>query len=177
MNWIIFRLLLSQGWKDLEGHVTRRRGSRSWNFVEKHIVPKLISITDENQNCIFTQDEIHLAAGVLDTNSFELNHDNKVGQYLRRPKAPCNSRLYLKFGRCLFLKSAMFNNNCVPNCVRRVVSGTIEIIAVRLLCGVVCLFLDNYEDISTPGRFPQARSCLSATRTSCCRHLSDKKYF
>ena len=81
MNWIIFRLLLSQGWKDLEGHVTRRRGSRSWNFVEKHIVPKLISITDENQNCIFTHDEIHLAAGVLDTNSFELNHDNKVGEW------------------------------------------------------------------------------------------------
>ena len=131
--WLIFRLLLSQGWKDLEGHVTRRRGSRSWNFVEKHIVPKLISITDENQNCIFTQDEIHLAAGVLDTNSFELNHDNKVGEYLRRPKAPCNSRLYLQFGRCLFLKSAMFNNHCVPNCVRRVVSGTIEIIAVRWL--------------------------------------------
>ena len=97
----------------------------------------------------------------------------------RRPKASCNSRLDPKFGRCLFLKSAMFNNHCVPNCVRRVVSGTIEIIAVRWLFRLktLLLFWDNYEDISTSGRLDQARSCLFATRTSCCRHLSDKKYF
>ena len=61
----------------------------------------------------------------------------------RRPKASCNSRLHPKFGRCLFLKSAMFNNNCVPNCVRRVVSGNIEIIAVRWLSRWHCFCVET----------------------------------
>ena len=60
-----------------------------------------------------------------------------------RPKAPCNSRLHPKFGRCLFLKSAMFNNHCVPNCVRWVARGTIEIIAVRWLSRGHCFCVET----------------------------------
>ena len=88
----VLRLLLTDGWSELEGHVIQRQGTKSWNFTEKNIIPHLHNIRDLNHNhifskvrylllsvsYIFSKDDIHLAAGILDTNCFDLKCDKKV---------------------------------------------------------------------------------------------------
>ena len=77
---LISRLLMKDNWRHLEGNVHKRVGSKSWNFVEKQIVPRLENITDENNNKVFPKEDIHLAAGILDTNCFELKSSKRVGK-------------------------------------------------------------------------------------------------
>ena len=88
------------------------------------------------------QEDIHQAAGVLDTNCFEIKTKDKVRIIeLQRLKVVLKALIMLinniskcrlaQFGRSLFLTAAMFNNDCSPNCVRRVTRGNIEIISIR----------------------------------------------
>ena len=51
----ILRLLLTDGWSELEGNVSKRKGSKSWNFTEKNIIPHLQNIRDLNHNNIFSK--------------------------------------------------------------------------------------------------------------------------
>ena len=51
----VLRLLLSDGWRELEGNVARRSGTRSWNFTERNIVPYLQNIRDLNHNTFFSK--------------------------------------------------------------------------------------------------------------------------
>ena len=51
----VLRLLLTDGWSELEGNVIKRKGTRSWNFTEKNIIPHLENIRDFNNNCIFSK--------------------------------------------------------------------------------------------------------------------------
>lgn len=108
----ILRLLMQENWKHLESNLEMRKSSKSWNVVEKNVVPLLSEITDENENQLFTRDDIHLAAGVLDTNCFQVKSKEQ-------------------FGRCIFSTAAMFNNNCSPNCDRSIVDNRIKIVAAR----------------------------------------------
>ena len=79
--------------------------------------------------CWFSQDDIHLAAGILDTNCFDLKCDKKVRIV---SKTIFYVVMYiLKVGRCIFLSTSMFNNNCEPNCVRKIEDCTVRIIAAR----------------------------------------------
>ena len=69
---------MNTDWRTLEANIGNRKESRSSNFTQKQIVPLLSNITDDNHNQIFTIDDIHLAAGVLDTNCFELKTSKQV---------------------------------------------------------------------------------------------------
>ena len=51
----VLRLLLTDGWSELEGHVIQRQGTKSWNFTEKNIIPHLHNIRDLNHNHIFSK--------------------------------------------------------------------------------------------------------------------------
>ena len=51
----VLRLLLTNGWSELEGNVIKRKGTRSWNFTEKNIIPHLQNIRDFNNNNIFSK--------------------------------------------------------------------------------------------------------------------------
>ena len=51
----VLRLLLTDGWSELEGNVIKRKGTRSWNFTEKNIIPHLENIRDLNNNYIFSK--------------------------------------------------------------------------------------------------------------------------
>jgi len=125
----VLRLLLlekSNNWQDLESNIMERKqqafsGSGSisgWRFVETKLVPLLTSLKNESGHFLFSQDDIHEAAGVLDTNCFQLKEVDKSGHVTR-------------LGRCLYLNSSMFNNNCDPNCHRTIVNGQLEIWTVR----------------------------------------------
>ena len=50
---LLHRLLLADKWRHLESNLEKRRGSKSWNYVEKHIVPVLTTLRDQNGNNIF----------------------------------------------------------------------------------------------------------------------------
>lgn len=78
---------MQENWKHLESNLEMRKSSKSWNVVEKNVVPLLSEITDENENQLFTRDDIHLAAGVLDTNCFQVKSKEQVSglkHYLKR---------------------------------------------------------------------------------------------
>ena len=51
----VLRLLLREGWRELEGHMDSRRNGQQWKVVEKHIVPVLGQLVDENGNILFSQ--------------------------------------------------------------------------------------------------------------------------
>ena len=56
IHQFLCRLLLSKkDWKHLESNIERRKGTKSWNYVEKHIVPVLTPLKDTNGNNIFTK--------------------------------------------------------------------------------------------------------------------------
>ena len=144
----MLRLLLSDGWRELEGNVARRSGTRSWNFTERNIVPYLQNIRDLNHNTFFSK--------VRFTQSYILKH-----HYLGWHSSGCGSswhklfwsqirqkskgienviellkyfgqcRHIFKVGRCIFKSASMFNNNCDPNCVREIEDCTIRILAAR----------------------------------------------
>ena len=51
----VLRLLLTDGWSELEGHVIQRQGTKSWNFTDRNIIPHLHNIRDLNHNHIFSK--------------------------------------------------------------------------------------------------------------------------
>ena len=51
----VLRLLLREGWRELEGHMDSRRNGQQWKVVEKHIVPVLGQLVDENGNILFSR--------------------------------------------------------------------------------------------------------------------------
>ena len=52
---LVLRLLLTDGWSELEGNVSKRKGTKSWNFTEKKMIPHLEKIRDLNNNEIFSK--------------------------------------------------------------------------------------------------------------------------
>jgi len=110
---ILRLLLISQDkWNHLQSNKEQRRGGKEWMIVNKMSVPVLGKLKDQNGNILFTEEEIQQAAGVIDTNSFELKNESQ-------------------YGRVLFLKGSFFNSSCVPNCLRQVKNGRLEVTAVR----------------------------------------------
>ena len=51
----VLRLLLRDGWKELEGHLDRRRNGEQWMVVEKQIMPLLGKLMDKNENILFSK--------------------------------------------------------------------------------------------------------------------------
>ena len=49
----VLRLLLMEGWRQLEGHSELRKNTPPWKFVEKHVVPYLEHLRDKNGNLLF----------------------------------------------------------------------------------------------------------------------------
>jgi len=74
----IIRLLNVNSWRHLESNFYQRLFSKSWNFTEKNIIPHLMNL----ETCHFSNEEIHMAAGVLDTNCFEIKAHKKEGVYI-----------------------------------------------------------------------------------------------
>ena len=74
----VLRLLLHHGWRHLESNMEMRKHSKSWNVVERYVVPLLSKIKDENDNTAFSKEDIHLAAGILDTNCFQVKSNEIV---------------------------------------------------------------------------------------------------
>ena len=72
--YLYLRLLRKNSWKHLESNFYQRKHNKSWNFTEKNIIPYLINL----ETCHFSNEEIHMAAGVLDTNCFEIKACKKV---------------------------------------------------------------------------------------------------
>merc|ERR1719300_2077364 len=50
---MVLRLLLKGGWTSLEHHNELRRGLKAWNIVEKHVIPLITMLKDENGNQLF----------------------------------------------------------------------------------------------------------------------------
>lgn len=97
----ILRALLSGKVEEFESHQKRRDGTPIWLYVESTVVPVLVNLKRENK-IMFTSEMIHAAAGVLDTNTFELKiiQDDQV----------------TRIGRGLYQHASMLNNNCQPTC-------------------------------------------------------------
>ena len=106
----MLRLLLSGKADELESHLARREGTPIWLYVETQVVPVLSRLVDGNKNPLFTPELIHQAAGVLDTNTFELRtEDSETGEVDR-------------LARALYSSASLLNNNCRPS-VRKTFSG------------------------------------------------------
>ena len=70
---------------EFESHENAREGTPIWMYVEGTIVPilsKLMPLSAEHSP-MFSSDQIHQAAGVLDTNTFELKTLDDVRMWLR----------------------------------------------------------------------------------------------
>ena len=88
----------SQGKAELfESHQTKREATPIWLFVETSVVPHLRGM--------FSEADIHLAAGVLDTNTFEL-------------KTVEQGTGVTMMARALYESASLLNNSCVPTCRR-----------------------------------------------------------
>jgi len=106
----VLRLLLHHGWEQLESHSKERRKSSAGVKVQRTLVPVLGGLRDSDDNVLFTEEEIHHAAGVLDINAFEwklLNEDGQVS----------------KLGRLIFPRASLFNSSCIPSCTRSIDSN------------------------------------------------------
>jgi len=110
----ILRMLLTQGWRDLESHAQRREDTPIWLFNEAFTVPIIKSFDKEGK---FSVKDIHEAAGVLDTNAFEVKNE---GVYV---------------GRALYSQAALINNDCSPNCAKDIKKDTHEIV-IKTVCEV-----------------------------------------
>eukprot|EP00092_Neocalanus_flemingeri_P042777 GFUD01046913.1.p1 GENE.GFUD01046913.1~~GFUD01046913.1.p1 ORF type:complete len:413 (+),score=129.07 GFUD01046913.1:32-1270(+) len=108
----VARLLLTEGWDQLEGQVDCRAGTQAWEVIENCVVPVLMKIKGVDGRPVFTKERIHLAAGVIDTNAFELKVHTK------------NKKATL---RCLYTQAARLNNSCVPNCTKEFSGDSLEI--------------------------------------------------
>ena len=72
----VLRALLSGRVDEFESHSSTRDGTPIWMYVETVVVPVLTRVTHGDTS--YTADMIHRAAGVLDTNTFELKTVNNV---------------------------------------------------------------------------------------------------
>lgn len=129
----VARLLLSEGWDQLEGNTGIRVGTQAWEVIENFVVPVLMLVKGKVGSSMFTkvlrachidyfysclQERIHHAAGVLDTNCFEHK------QHLHDGSAPATMR-------CLYSQASRLNNSCVPNCTKEFSGYSIEIYTSR----------------------------------------------
>ena len=94
----VLRLLLRGGTDQWESHASARHSSPVWLWAEHCLVPPLTKLG-------YTAVQVHQAAGVLDTNTFEVREE-AAGEVAR-------------LGRALYTQAALLNNSCVPNCRRR----------------------------------------------------------
>merc|ERR1719341_952657 len=106
----VLRVLLHHGWEQLESHTKERRKSSAGVKIKRTLVPILGSLRDREDNVLFTEEEIHHAAGVLDINAFEWKILNEDGQIS-------------KLGRLIFPRASLFNSSCIPSCVRSIDSN------------------------------------------------------
>lgn len=106
----VLRLLLSGKVNELESHLQRREGTPIWLYVETSVVPILSRLVDTNNEPLYTPELIHKAAGVLDTNTFELRTENSVTGELEM------------LGRALYSSASLLNNSCRPS-VRKTFNG------------------------------------------------------
>ena len=99
-----------------ESHQTKREGTPIWLFVETTIVPFLTQLRVEGREQ-FSGAEIHQAAGVLDTNTFELKavEEDRVGM----------------IGRALYEAASLLNNSCLPTCRREFRGSQISVVTTR----------------------------------------------
>ena len=72
----VLRALLSGKVDEFESHDEAREGTPIWMYVETVVVPVLTQATHGHTS--YTADMIHRAAGVLDTNTFEMKTVNNV---------------------------------------------------------------------------------------------------
>ena len=129
----VARLLLSEGWDQLEGNTGIRVGTQAWEVIENFVVPVLMRIKGKDGSSTFTKvfwschidyfnscirEHIHHAAGVLDTNCFEHK------RHLHNGGAPATMR-------CLYSQASRLNNSCVPNCTKEFSGYSIEIYTSR----------------------------------------------
>ena len=93
-----------------ESHQTKREATPIWLFVETSVVPHLRGM--------FSEDDIHLAAGVLDTNTFELKTvEQDTGVTM--------------MARALYESASLLNNSCVPTCRRDFRGDVISVVTTR----------------------------------------------
>ena len=101
-----------------ESHQTKREGTPIWLFVETTIVPFLTQLRLEGRE-LFSGEEIHRAAGVLDTNTFELKTVEGQGGNVR------------SLGRALYEAASLLNNSCLPSCRREFSGAEISVVTSR----------------------------------------------
>ena len=115
----VLHLLLSGKVDELESHLERREGTPIWLYVETSVVPILSRLLDTNKEPMFTPELIHKAAGVLDTNTFELRREDSVTGELEM------------LGRALYSSASLLNNNCRPNVKRSFDGAEIRLVTSR----------------------------------------------
>ena len=115
----VLRLLLSGKVNELESHLERREGTPIWLYVETSVVPILSRLLDTNKEPLFTPELIHKAAGVLDTNTFELRTEDSVTGEVEM------------LGRALYSSASLLNNNCRPSVRRTFVGEEIRLVTSR----------------------------------------------
>ena len=116
---IIAQLYFNTGKAELfESHQIKREGTPIWLFVETTIVPFLTQLRLEGRE-LFSAEEIHKAAGVLDTNTFELKTVEGQGDTVRR------------LGRALYEAASLLNNSCLPSCRREFSGAEISVVTSR----------------------------------------------
>ena len=117
----IFQFYFNTGKAELfESHQTKREGTPIWLFVETTIVPFLTQLRVEGRE-MFSGEEIHRAAGVLDTNTFEVKTVEGQGNTVRR------------LGRALYEAASLLNNSCLPSCRREFNGDEISVVTSRAL--------------------------------------------
>ena len=117
----ILRLLLTNRVDEFESHSKAREGSPIWMYVESTVVPVLSCLVSPSTGAtLFTEDMIHAAAGVLDTNTFELKTVDDAGEVER-------------LGRALYCSASLLNNNCQPSCRKMFDGSKIRVVTSRLV--------------------------------------------
>ena len=100
-----------------ESHQAKREGSPIWLFVETTIVPFLSQLRVEGRE--FSVEEIHQAAGVLDTNTFEVKTVEGPGDAVTG------------LARALYEAASLLNNSCLPSCRREFSGSEISVVTRR----------------------------------------------
>ena len=115
----VLRLLLSGKVNELESHLERREGTPIWLYVETSVVPVLSRLVDTHKQPLFTPELIHKAAGVLDTNTFELRTENSETGEVET------------LGRALYTSASLLNNSCRPSVGRSWAGAEIRLVTSR----------------------------------------------
>jgi hypothetical protein len=84
-------------------------------------MPVLGALRDPAGGLLFTEEEVHQAAGVLDTNSFEWRALDPEGRVAR-------------LARMIYPRAALLNNSCAPSCTRAIDSqGRLTVHTARFI--------------------------------------------